>query len=76
MSSGANGTNRSQAMAAPGERCPICKKALAETTRAPRPFCSARCRTVDLGRWLNEEYRVPVEDDPNDRGGGGGEGEN
>jgi hypothetical protein len=25
------------------------------------PFCSARCKTIDLGRWLNEEYRVPVQ---------------
>jgi hypothetical protein len=24
------------------------------------PFCSSRCRLVDLGRWLGEEYRIPV----------------
>jgi uncharacterized protein len=32
-----------------------------------RPFCSERCRLLDLGRWLDEEYRVPAEpisDDP------------
>jgi len=23
------------------------------------PFCSERCRLVDLGRWLKEEYRIP-----------------
>jgi endogenous inhibitor of DNA gyrase (YacG/DUF329 family) len=23
------------------------------------PFCSKRCRTIDLGRWLSEEYKVP-----------------
>jgi endogenous inhibitor of DNA gyrase (YacG/DUF329 family) len=37
------------------------------------PFCSARCRQVDLGRWLGEEYRVAnrhVEDDED--GGDGG----
>jgi endogenous inhibitor of DNA gyrase (YacG/DUF329 family) len=33
------------------------------------PFCSARCKAVDLGKWLGEEYRVPaghadVEDEP------------
>ncbi len=26
-----------------------------------RPFCCARCKLVDLGRWLNEEYRVSEE---------------
>jgi endogenous inhibitor of DNA gyrase (YacG/DUF329 family) len=31
-----------------------------------RPFCSARCANVDLGRWLNEAYTVPVEDDAED----------
>jgi endogenous inhibitor of DNA gyrase (YacG/DUF329 family) len=25
------------------------------------PFCSPRCRDVDLGRWLREEYRIPDE---------------
>ena len=23
------------------------------------PFCSPRCRTIDLGRWLDERYRIP-----------------
>jgi endogenous inhibitor of DNA gyrase (YacG/DUF329 family) len=27
------------------------------------PFCSQRCADVDLGRWFNERYAVPVEDD-------------
>ncbi len=41
--------------------CPTCKKAAAPRTANPSfPFCSARCKTVDLGKWLNEEYRVPV----------------
>ena len=36
--------------------CPICGKApVAEV----RPFCSARCKQVDLGRWLGETYRIP-----------------
>ena len=38
-------------------RCPICKRELPEP--APhRPFCTARCQEVDLGRWLDEAYRV------------------
>lgn len=38
-------------------RCPICAQ---ETSRQSDafPFCSARCRTIDLGSWLGEGYRV------------------
>jgi endogenous inhibitor of DNA gyrase (YacG/DUF329 family) len=31
-----------------------------------RPFCSERCRKIDLGAWANEEYRVPVVEEPED----------
>ena len=45
-------------------KCPICNRAAApRETNAAFPFCSARCKTIDLGKWLNEEYRVPVEGD-------------
>jgi uncharacterized protein len=40
--------------------CPTCGK---PADAKYRPFCSRRCADVDLGRWLNESYRVPVEDD-------------
>ncbi|MGD1277364.1 MAG: DNA gyrase inhibitor YacG [Tepidisphaeraceae bacterium] len=45
--------------------CPICKKEVtaADDPRAPNPFfpfCSDRCRLVDLGRWLDEKYRIPL----------------
>ena len=30
------------------------------------PFCSERCRQIDLGRWMNEEYSVPIEPDPDE----------
>jgi uncharacterized protein len=45
--------------------CPICGK---PTTASYRPFCSRRCADIDLGRWLNENYRVPSAepDDPED----------
>jgi endogenous inhibitor of DNA gyrase (YacG/DUF329 family) len=39
--------------------CPTCKKRV-ETGNADFPFCSERCRLIDLGRWANEEYRIPV----------------
>jgi endogenous inhibitor of DNA gyrase (YacG/DUF329 family) len=39
--------------------CPICKKPVAPRKENPAfPFCSPRCRSVDLGKWLGEEYRV------------------
>lgn len=38
--------------------CPVCGKPVAA---AYRPFCSRRCADVDLGRWLNESYRIPAE---------------
>jgi len=40
-------------------RCTICQREI-ESRPQNRffPFCSARCRQVDLGQWLGEEYRV------------------
>lgn len=42
--------------------CPICGKPAQEKTR---PFCSVRCANLDLGKWLDGAYSVPVveEDD-------------
>ena len=41
--------------------CPICGKQVSERkANAAFPFCSARCRLLDLGKWLGEEYRVPA----------------
>ena len=37
-------------------RCPICGKTAAESTR---PFCSARCKDIDLNRWLSGAYVIP-----------------
>jgi uncharacterized protein len=39
--------------------CPICKRALPEARTPTHPFCSARCKTVDLGNWLSDLYVVP-----------------
>ncbi|HEY8353640.1 MAG TPA: DNA gyrase inhibitor YacG [Methylophilaceae bacterium] len=40
--------------------CPQCKQ-LAEysTSNRFRPFCSERCRMIDLGQWASESYRIP-----------------
>ncbi|ARO15008.1 zinc-binding protein [Ketogulonicigenium robustum] len=40
-------------------KCPICAK---DAVAAFRPFCSARCADVDLGRWLGGNYRIASED--------------
>jgi endogenous inhibitor of DNA gyrase (YacG/DUF329 family) len=40
--------------------CPICGKPAAE---ASRPFCSERCRDVDLNRWLSNSYAIPAAKD-------------
>lgn len=44
-------------------RCPICKKPVSSTD-AEFPFCSERCRTIDLGKWASGDYVIssPVTD--------------
>jgi hypothetical protein len=40
-------------------QCPTCKKPVQYTPDNPyRPFCSKRCRFVDLGQWLEGDYRI------------------
>lgn len=41
--------------------CPICRISFESDYSPAMPFCSERCRQIDLGRWLKEEYSVPVE---------------
>jgi endogenous inhibitor of DNA gyrase (YacG/DUF329 family) len=55
-------------------KCPVCGRAAAvDRTQDPHaPFCSRRCKTIDLGRWLGEGYRIPVDDEAG--GGDGNEG--
>ena len=48
---------RKPAGARPEKPCPICGKPSVE---ASRPFCSERCRDVDLNRWLSGSYVIPV----------------
>lgn len=40
--------------------CPSCKKKFEYYSSEFRPFCSERCRLIDLGQWLNESYTVPA----------------
>mgnify|MGYP003449897163 FL=1 len=40
--------------------CPICKGKLPEGRRTPTyPFCTGRCKLVDLGNWLGDGYVIP-----------------
>ncbi|HWE03006.1 MAG TPA: DNA gyrase inhibitor YacG [Tepidisphaeraceae bacterium] len=60
-------------------RCPICKKPVEEPPEgiplpACFPFCGDRCKLIDLGRWLDGKYQIPVEEpDPTDEENGDGE---
>lgn len=42
-------------------RCPICGQPFELAASPTPPFCSRRCKQVDLGRWLGEEYGLPYE---------------
>jgi endogenous inhibitor of DNA gyrase (YacG/DUF329 family) len=53
--------------------CPICKKPVEDPDQNDRsspnstfPFCSERCKLIDLGRWLDGKYQIPVSDDDPD----------
>jgi len=46
-----------------GKPCPICGKPAVE---ASLPFCSGRCRDVDLNRWLSDSYAIPGAKDDDD----------
>jgi endogenous inhibitor of DNA gyrase (YacG/DUF329 family) len=54
--------------------CPTCGKDVAwRPENTWRPFCSERCKLIDLGEWATEKYKVPVAekddfDDPERRG--------
>ncbi len=41
--------------------CPTCKKKFNYYSSTFRPFCSEKCRLIDLGQWLTESYTVPVQ---------------
>jgi endogenous inhibitor of DNA gyrase (YacG/DUF329 family) len=46
--------------------CPQCGQLTFYGPQNPdRPFCSARCKLIDLGQWANETYRVPSQTEPN-----------
>jgi endogenous inhibitor of DNA gyrase (YacG/DUF329 family) len=43
--------------------CPTCQKPVEWSERSDwRPFCSERCKLIDLGAWVMEEHRIPGEE--------------
>jgi uncharacterized protein len=54
-------------MTSAGPRCPICRQAL-PSQAAAAPFCSPRCRAIDLGQWLSGRYVIPGEKNVDERG--------
>jgi uncharacterized protein len=44
--------------------CPLCGEMSQWEDNAFRPFCSERCKLIDLGAWANDEYRLPTQDAP------------
>ncbi|MSQ48370.1 MAG: DNA gyrase inhibitor YacG [Deltaproteobacteria bacterium] len=42
-------------------KCPTCRKDVEWQGNLYRPFCSARCKTTDLGAWASDSYRIPGE---------------
>ncbi|MGB0733306.1 MAG: DNA gyrase inhibitor YacG [Pontibacterium sp.] len=47
--------------------CPHCQTPVEWTAKSPyKPFCSERCRLIDLGAWANEDYQIEVNGEEND----------
>lgn len=44
--------------------CPRCGQPSTWTNNEFRPFCSDRCKLIDLGAWANDTYKLPTEDSP------------
>jgi uncharacterized protein len=44
-------------------KCPTCGRSIEWSDQSPfRPFCSERCRVIDLGAWLSEKHVIPSTD--------------
>ncbi|OOS24563.1 DNA gyrase inhibitor YacG [Moraxella pluranimalium] len=44
--------------------CPQCKTPTTWTDNPYKPFCSDRCKLIDLGAWASEDYKIPSDDTP------------
>jgi len=52
----------------PPDPCPICGNPAAFSPKNPfRPFCSERCKLIDLGQWATESYRIPLAEEATEK---------
>ncbi|WP_193161313.1 DNA gyrase inhibitor YacG [Microbulbifer hainanensis] len=60
-------SKKSSTSTSPTLNCPTCKKPIEWNSKFPhRPFCSERCKLIDLGEWASEGHKIagePVYDD-------------
>lgn len=52
-------------------KCPICRKEAEWEGNPFRPFCSERCKNIDLAAWASEEYRIAGDRKDNEDGNEG-----
>jgi endogenous inhibitor of DNA gyrase (YacG/DUF329 family) len=50
--------------------CPVCKNKTTWEENPWRPFCSERCKLIDLGKWVSEEYKIEGEEEEEKEKGG------
>ncbi len=57
-------------------QCPTCNKEVQYEGNPYRPFCSERCKLIDLGQWAAEKFRIPTKETlPDQTSNGNGEDE-
>ena len=56
-------------MSPPIVKCPTCRREIDWSSSEFRPFCSDRCRLIDLGAWLSETHAIPGDAPENEDSG-------
>jgi len=51
-------------MSVKGVKCPTCRREIDWSNSPFRPFCSERCKMIDLGAWLSEKRAIPGDNAP------------
>jgi len=64
QNSGTSSSPKNRSQATQQLTCPYCRKAFNREATQSMPFCSSRCKQIDLGLWLNESHGIPFESDP------------
>ena len=45
-------------------KCPTCQKETTPEDKQYQPFCSARCKLIDLGKWAGGDFKIPTNERP------------